>query len=80
MMLNDLVSNEVYPGQKLKIPIPREASKRVINKNLINTTSAPVDAGKNTNNRHYRMGAGDLDDSSSSGQISLNTFVQGVSK
>ena len=32
MQLNDLLDAEVYPGQVLKLPIPKDQSKRKVNK------------------------------------------------
>lgn len=54
LMLNDMISSEVYPGQIIKLPIPKDASKRVIkntHKDMKKGSSAPSNVHKNTNNR-----------------------------
>ena len=75
--MNDLINGDVYPGQIIKLPIPKEHSKRKINKNHVDLAKLEKEQqsekDRNTNNKNYKI----ADDSD---RIDLSTFVIGVTK
>ena len=79
MLLNNLLSDEVYPGQVINLPIPKPKHNKTISKNHVDITNAlKQDGSKNTNKRHYLIGADA--EASETGGISASAFVKGVSR
>lgn len=79
MMLNDLLSPDVYPGQIIKLPIPKDDKKKKMNKNHVDLKKLEKerqDADRNTNKKGYTL---EHADTGNFDRIDLSEFKKAVS-